>query len=176
MEKEAFSVVSQNDTVLHPIYGKEALHASGTHIHRAVHLFIEGFGGTFVIQKKAAGTENAGKWSSAVSGHVKHLESYEEAVIREAKEELGLDVIKDDLLYILKAFPCKETGNEFVALYTYLIDREKEQIEIGSEEVDEIMTVPLGDLIVDVSENTDDYSPAFIELFQCWLEVEKARR
>jgi len=172
MEKEAFSIVNQNDKVLYPVYGKEALHAAKGP-HRSVHLFIEGFDRTFMVQKKAAGTENAGKWSSAVSGHVRHLETYEKAVIREAEEELGLDVAGDDLLYILKAFPCGETGNEFVALYTYLIDKEKEQVEINNGEVDEIMTVPLEDLIVDTSENTNDYSPAFIALFECWLKVER---
>lgn len=171
MKKEVFSVVSQNDVVLYSVCGKEALHASKL-LHRSVHLFIEGFGGTFVMQKKAAGTENADKWSSAVSGHVRHLESYERAIVREAKEELGLDIIENELLYILKAFPCKETSNEFVVLYTYLIDKEKEQIEINNEEVDEVMILPLKDLIIDIDKNIGDYSPAFVELFNAWLKVE----
>ena len=174
-KEEAFSIVDHNDLVLYPVYNKEDLHKSGK-FHRAIHLFIEGFGRIFVLQRKAAGTENSGKWSSAVSGHVRHLETYEEAAIRETKEELGLDINHLDLVYMLKLRPDKETNNEFIVLYTYLMDQDKEHIEINNtkdKEIDELIMTPLKDLIVDIDKNANDYSPAFLKLFKSWLMFEK---
>jgi isopentenyldiphosphate isomerase len=169
---EQFSVVSSNDQVLYPLYGKERIH-NHNYLHRGVHVFIETFRRGFVLQLKAKGSENAGKWSSAVSGHVRHLESYEDAAIREAKEELEIKISKDELKRVLKASPSTRTSNEFVTLYTYLMDKHTEQIKPNTEEVSSVITVPLVEVIKDVEKNPDEYSPAFVELFDRWLTLEK---
>jgi len=168
---EAFPVVDENDRVKFAVYSKEALH-SNNYKHRSVHLFIETFGGGFVLQLKGKNSENAGKWSSAVSGHVNYGEDYEEAVIRETKEELGLEMDKKDLTRILKIDACKETNNEFVVLFTYLMDINVESIKPDPYEIESVIITPLKDVIKDTNKNLDNYSPAFIRLFDEWIDQE----
>lgn len=171
-ELESFSVVNGSDEHMYVIFGKDKLHACSGY-HRAVHVLVEVFGGRFILQKKAEGTENAGKWSSAVSGHVRYNESYEEAAVRETKEELGLSISSKDLHRVVKAPPSPENGGEFVVVYTYLMDPSKEEIILESDEVEEAITCRLNDIIKDVDECTDEYSPAFIEVFNLFLTLEK---
>lgn len=171
-EQECFGVVGEGDIFLYKALDKDDLHRDNK-CHRGIHILVETFGGGMIIQKKAAHTENGGKWSSAVSGHVRLGESYAGAAIREAKEELGLSIEGEDLTRIAKVNPSKETGNEFVVLYTYLLDPSKEEAVIGCDEVDELITCPLKDLIADMDKGVSEYSPAFVLLFNIFLTLYK---
>jgi len=169
---ESFSVVNSKDEHLFVVFGKENLHRIGNY-HRSVHVLVEVFGGRFVLQKKSKGTENAGKWSSAVSGHVQYDENYEEAAIREAKEELGLEVEKKDLHRIAKIKPSIYNGNEFAVVFSYLMDPKEEVLKPDPKEVDELVLGKLDDIIEDVDNHMDEYSPAFVEAFNVFLALEK---
>lgn len=159
--KEKFDVVDKCDNVLYTISGKNALHnLSVGRYHRCSHLFMEAPGGRFVIQLKAEGTENAGKWSSAVSGHVRSGETYREAVYRETLEELNLELDLSELDKVSIIHPCEDTGQEFVALFTYLLD-DNEVIKPNPDEVKEIRILKLDDLLKNMDANPDIYSPAF---------------
>ena len=167
---EQFSIVNGEDEHLYIVHGKENLHQSNASgYHRAVHIIVEAFFARLVLQKKAKGTENAGKWSSGVSGHVRFNESYKEAAIREAKEELGLEIDPDELHKIVKMPPSDNNGGEFVMIYTYLINPEEEVLKVNSTEIDEIVIGKMFDLIVDIENHKDDYSPAFVEIFNVCL-------
>jgi isopentenyldiphosphate isomerase len=170
---ESFAVVNKNDEQMHAVFSKKELHEHKL-LHRGIHVFIEVFGGRFVIQKKAnkPGIENAGTWSSAVSGHVRFNESYESAAIRESMEELNLLLDSSEMKQILKDFPTEENGFEFVTLFSYLLDPSKEYPRI-SEEVEEIAIVPLDLLIKDITNNRKKYSPVFVDLFNKFLVLEK---
>ena len=170
--EESFSIVSRKDEHLLVVYGKDQLHKNGAY-HRAVHVLVEVFGGLFILQKKAKGTENEGKWSSAVSGHVRYNESYERAAIREMEEELGIKADRKDLKKLAKIGPSKKTANEFVTIFTYLLDPENEKLKLDPKEVDEVAISSLMDVIGDVETHTNEYSPAFIEVFNTFLSLEK---
>jgi len=165
---EVFCVVNKDDFPMFTIRNKDELHKHN-YLHRGVHVFIETFGGYFILQKKALHTENGGLLSSAVSGHVRHCETYKEAAIRETKEELGLDVDPLELEEITYIKPCSATGNEFVTLYSYLLDPKKELIKINESELDEVIIMPLQDVIKDVVELPERYSPAFKFLFDIFI-------
>jgi len=141
--------------------------------HRSIHVMIETFKGGFVLQKKAKGTENEGTWSSSVSGHVRYQESYEEAAIREIKEELGIEIEDpSELTYETKLEACEETGNEFVHIFSYLLDQDTEKIDPDLEEVEEVIIVDLDDVKKDIDTNPGIYSPAFILCLNKWLAIE----
>lgn len=161
-----YPVVDKNDQILYHIVGKDSLHEPGSIIrHRSIHMFVEIFGGRILIQKKAAHTENGGLWSSAVSGHVETFDyGYEGAAVREAKEELGLEIVKGDLVEICTLPASAETGWEFVKLFTYLMDDSTEKVKLESDEVDEVLVLPRKDLMKDIREHPEVYSPVFIEL------------
>jgi len=168
--EEPFVAVNSKDEEILILRSENHLHEHG-YIHRSSHMFIETFGGGFILQKKAEGTENAGKWSSAVSGHIRHKETYKEAVIRKAMEELGIDIIEEDLTEVTKVQPCKETGNEFVTIYSYLLC-ESEIIDPNVEEVDGIIICPLKEIVKDIAFSRDKYSSAFIFLLNVYLSIE----
>lgn len=163
-EPEKFLVVNDKDEPLIILRGKEEIHDGPNgkpYMHRAVHVLVE-IGGNVVIQKKAPGTENAGKWSSAASGHVRADESYEIAAMRELYEELGLTALPVDLIEIAKIKPCEETGNEFVLVFGYLMDPEKEEIKLDREEVTAVKILKMGALLTDIHRDPDKYSKAFL--------------
>ena len=173
-QQEYFCVVNTDNQVIMKISDKDRMHALKLP-HRSVHVMLEAFDRRFVIQKKASGTENAGKWSSAVSGHVRFGESYQQAAMRESIEEISLELCREDLKFISTVPACEQTGNEFVGLFTYLIDREEEdKINIyNTNEVDELLICSLETLIDDIQANSDEYSPAFIHLFNIFLVLEQ---
>jgi isopentenyldiphosphate isomerase len=160
--RENLPVVDSNDKFMY-CRPRDDVHRNKL-FHRGVHIFVEGFKGRFVVQKKAAHTENGGKWSSSASGHVQFGETYRQAAVRELKEELGLDEASEhDLMEVCKMSPYKESANEFVVLFLYLMSPD-EKISLGSDEVDGLIVCPRKDLMKDVEENMDDYSPVFVEL------------
>ncbi len=173
LDREVYVVVDKNNVYMYSVLGKELLHSVKGY-HRAAHIFIEVFKGKFMLQKKAEHTENGGKWSSAVSGHVLASENYEEAAIREANEELGLEINREELVCVAEIGPESGiTNGEFVKLFTYLLDPEAELIDLRSDEVDEIVIAPLDKVIEDVMRNENDYSPVFVELFDLFIEAGK---
>lgn len=170
--EERFAVVDIYDVPIRYVTGKKALHNTAKNeYHRGVHVFVEVNGGRFVLQLKAKGTENEGKWSSSVSGHVKAGESYRAAAVRETREELGLKIECTDLDEVAAVAPCGETGNEFVTLYTYLMDTDEEQIKINNDEVTEVVICKLDDVVSSVNEHKQRYSPVFITLLNVFLEL-----
>jgi isopentenyldiphosphate isomerase len=154
------------------VFGKNALHTTPGY-HRSIHIFVEVFGGKFLLQKKSKGTENAGRWSSAVSGHVRYKEGYIDAAIREADEELGLAISTVELHKVTKMPPSAINGYEFSTLFTYLMDPETEKLTLDPTEVDEIVIARLMDVVNDVEKHRNEYSPAFVELFNIFLALER---
>ena len=78
----------------------------GEHIAVAI-IYIENSKNEFLIQKTS---ENKGGLYSSTGGHVDHGEEPIDAIIREVKEELGIDISEDnivDLGYVLFDFPLR---------------------------------------------------------------------
>ena len=66
-------------------------HSNPSLVHRAVHLFVFDRDGRVFLQKRSlTKTIQPGRWDTSVGGHVDQGESYEDALRREASEELGI--------------------------------------------------------------------------------------
>ena len=120
---EMFDVVDLSDQVV----GQDTryqVHERGF-LHRAVHIMIQRPSGKWILQQRSAKKDlDPLFWTSSCSGHVDAGESYLEAAVRECMEELGIKVVKDSFNEIFRCSPCKETGNEFVRVYTLFYERE----------------------------------------------------
>lgn len=99
---ELLTLVSDDDaTVIGPV-ARHRVHGNPALIHRSVHvLVLHPVEGTLLLQKRSPGKDTSpGLWDISVGGHVTFGQSYEEAVVRETREELGLAVTRDDLEYL----------------------------------------------------------------------------
>lgn len=99
---ELLTLVDDDDsTVIGPV-ARGLVHGNPALIHRSVHvLVIHPVDGTLLLQKRSLTKDtNPGLWDISVGGHVTFAQSYEEAVVRETREELGVAVTLNDLEYL----------------------------------------------------------------------------
>ena len=90
------------------------LHGGSMALHPVVHLHITDLQGRLYLQKRSMAKDVApGLWDTAVGGHVDYGESLEEAVRREAREELGLRL---------------RTAPRFLYQYVWQSDTERELV------------------------------------------------
>ena len=85
---------------------KDSEFAIGEHIAVAI-IYIENSNGEFLIQKTS---EQRGSRYSSTGGHIEHNEEPIDAIKREVREELGIDITKDniiDLGYLVFDFPVR---------------------------------------------------------------------
>ena len=116
-DSEIFDIVDDSDEVMGSASRNE-VHKRGLK-HRSVHLLIFNKQGSVLLQKRSMEKDTfPGTWDSSVSGHVDSGETYDEAVIRESWEELGVK-FEGVPEKIFKVDACKETDNEFSWVYRH---------------------------------------------------------
>lgn len=114
--RELFDVVDAGDHVLRQ-EPRSVVHREKLY-HRAVHVFVFNQAGQLYLQRRSMTKDTApGRWVSSCSGHVDSGEDYDESARRELGEEIGL-YEPHDLQRAFKEAPCKQTGYEFVWVYT----------------------------------------------------------
>jgi isopentenyldiphosphate isomerase len=135
-------------------------------IFRSASLWITNSHGDVLLTKRSLNKKNdPGKWSEAVGGTVEGDDSYENTVIREAKEELGIENFEMTIgpkQMLNGSFYC------FAQWYVANIDLPIEAFTIQEEEVDEVAWVPLAQLKLDLVANPDKYiefMPDILKLF-----------
>ncbi|MDR3218243.1 MAG: NUDIX domain-containing protein [Dysgonamonadaceae bacterium] len=89
--EELFPLVNESGVVTGKATRSEC-HSGSKILHPVVHLHIFNPTGEILLQKRAMNKDiQPGKWDTSVGGHVDYGESIEEALFREAREELGLN-------------------------------------------------------------------------------------
>ncbi|MBN1108105.1 MAG: NUDIX domain-containing protein [Bacteroidales bacterium] len=89
---EIFPVVDENGNEIFSAPRNICHDGSSMLLHPVVHFHLFNEKGELYLQKRAATKDLLpGKWDTAVGGHMKPGESPEEALRREAMEELGLE-------------------------------------------------------------------------------------
>lgn len=161
MGTEYFDVVNYRDDVV----GQESrskVHQCGL-LHRAVHVFARSEKQDWVLQKRSASKDlDPLLWTSSCSGHLDAGEGYIPAAIREAQEELGVTVMKEKLVELLRVSPCLETGNEFVRVYA----AEGFYTPLCSTgEVTQFASYSLDEIALKIQEETEQFSGSFLHIF-----------
>jgi isopentenyldiphosphate isomerase len=112
---EELSVVDEFDRVI-GAQRRDEIHRLGLR-HRAIHLLVFNLQGFLFLQKRGLHKDsNPGLWDSSVAGHVDYGESYDQCCMREAEEEIGIQLsLPPQRLFKVDA--CFATGMEFSWIY-----------------------------------------------------------
>lgn len=116
---EIFPLVDETGAVVGRATRGEC-HSGSKLLHPVVHLHVFNSAGDLYLQKRPDWKDiQPGKWDTAVGGHVDFGEMVEDALRREAREELGLtDIEPRSLLqYVFESDREKEYVNVFSIIY-----------------------------------------------------------
>ena len=96
--EELIDIVDKNGIPTGVSVPKSEIHAKG-HLHNTAHVWFYDASGNILLQQRAASkTICPLLWDVSVAGHIDAGETPEQAAVREAKEEIGVDNSEDDLL------------------------------------------------------------------------------
>ncbi|MBD5295273.1 MAG: NUDIX domain-containing protein [Bacteroides sp.] len=115
-EKEMFPIVDEQGNIVGAATRGEC-HNGSKLLHPVVHLHVFDRAGRLYLQKRPDWKDiQPGKWDTSVGGHVDLGENILQALRREAKEELGLEIGEDaELLrqYVFESERERELVNAF---------------------------------------------------------------
>lgn len=111
-------------------------HSGSMALHAVVHLHILSNDGRLYLQKRSMKKDIApGRWDTAVGGHIDYGESVADALAREAREELGVDISalspKPLFNYIWQSSVEREVVNAFAIQYEGTITPDHDEVDEG---------------------------------------------
>lgn len=161
--KPKIPIVDENDNVIGYKNRQEIL---PTDIYRVSALWITNSRGDILLAQRSFNkAHDPGKWGRAVAGTVEANETYEENIIKEAAEELGIKGIRFTLGPKLK-----RNGRHlhFTQWFTCVIDKPESYFKIQPQEVAAVRWLAKGKLINDFKNKSQNYlasAPEWIKQF-----------
>ena len=114
--EEIFQLVDADGNVVGKATRREC-HSGSMLLHPVVHIHIFNPAGDIYLQRRSMTKDiQPGKWDTAVGGHVDYGETIIEAMLREAREELGIEGFSYRKLfsYVFQSKVERELVNTFV--------------------------------------------------------------
>lgn len=155
--EEKFDVLNELGEFTGEIATRDECHKKGLW-HRAVYAFIIDDKGNILLQKRSENKKLwPNMWDVTVGGHVDAGEFGRQALIREVKEELGIEIKDDDVKYLIGSTSINEQGDIINKHYNecYLITKNIDisDIKIQKEEVSEVRYFSKDELLKRISNN-----------------------
>ncbi len=142
---EILEIVDENGSVIGTAPRSE-IHGNSRLLHRVIHVFIFNSYGELLLQKRSMRKDVApGKWDTSVGGHIDRGETLEQALFREAHEELDIESINPDFLY--SYIHSNDYESELVYTYRCTYDGE---ITFNPEEIDDVRFWGMDDIRKDL--------------------------
>ncbi len=136
-------------------------------LHPVIHLHIFNHKGELYLQKRAGNKDiQPGKWDTSVGGHIDFGESIEDALIREAREELGIADFKPVFLrrYVFESEIEKELVYSYKTIY-------EDKIQPDGFEITEGRFWNLEEIKENVGKGV--FTPNFEDEYQVLVELNK---
>ena len=158
-ENELLEVVDKNDKVI-GIEKRGVIHKKHLY-HRAIQTLIFNKNKKLFLQQRGYNKEiYPGLYGFSVGGHVKIKETYEDAAIREIKEEIKIKINKKNLIFIKKFRPCRKNTYEFTKVY--VIKNITKKPRINKKEVNSGFFISINDLKKMIKQKPNMFCPDFI--------------
>lgn len=128
--KARVTVVNNQDEI---IDSKSPAELTDKDIYRVAALWITNSTGEVLLAQRAfSKAHDPGKWGPAAAGTVEEGETYESNIIKEAKEEIGLRLIKPQAVHKQRI---EGTHNFFCQWYHFVVDEPASAFTLQTDEV-----------------------------------------
>lgn len=155
--EEFFDVLTEKGQYTGNIETREQCHKQGLW-HKAVVVFIINSKKQVLLQRRSPNKKMwPNMWDITAGGHVLAGEFGFQAIIREAKEELGLDLNKNDMTFIGSSISTNIKGditnNHFNEYYIARKDIDETELKLQEEEVSEVKWIDKDEIIEKIKDN-----------------------
>ena len=166
VKDEIFPLVNELGEVVGQATRREC-HSGSKLLHPVVHLHVRDAEGRLFLQKRSMTKDiQPGKWDTAVGGHIDFGETVHDALLREAREELGLTGFTPEPLfsYVHES----DIERELVNAFTAVVD--ESMIVIDPVEIDEgrFWTLPEIDANIGKGVFTPNFESEYLKLRALW--------
>lgn len=157
--EEIFDVFNEKGEYLNKTASREVCHSKGLW-HKAVTAFIINSKGQVLLQKRSPNKKLwPNCWDITAGGHVLSGEFGFQSIIREVKEELGISLTKNDILFIGSSISVNKKENiinkHFNEYYIVNKDIAISNLSLQTEEVSEVKWVDKDEIIKRVQNHYD---------------------
>lgn len=137
--------------------------------HKAVAVFIVNSKDQILLQKRSANKKMwPNMWDITAGGHVIAGEFGFQTIIREVKEELGIDLDKNDMTFIGSAVSSNIKGENISNLFNefYIVNKDVDEtkLKLQEEEVSEVKWVDKNEIIERIKNNYEGIT----DKESCW--------
>ena len=154
---ELVDIVDENNNLTGQVEERWTAYNKGMW-RRTVSCWIMNYKGEILLQKRTANKRrNPNKWAKT-GGQVDSGESVEEAIKREVKEELGID-IPENQLKVVEIYKGDENGKRFAYNFIFVVNYNIEDYKLQKEEVAEVKYVKIED--IETSKRNNDLNYTF---------------
>ena len=157
--EEMLDVLNERGEFTGKVATREECHSKGLW-HRAVYGFIIDKNSNVLLQKRSQNKKLwPNKWDVTVGGHVDSGEFGRQTIIRECKEELGIDVKEDEIRYLISSTSVYAKNNyynnHYDECYLILKDVDITKLKLQKEEVSDVQYFSKDELLKRIENNFD---------------------
>ncbi len=171
--EEYFDVLTKEGEFTGKIESRDKCHKEGLW-HKAVALYIINSKDQVLLQKRSANKKLwPNLWDITAGGHVLAGEFGFQSVIREVKEEIGIDINKNDTLFIGASISTNIKGdiinNHYNEYYIVNKDIDVDDLKLQTEEVSDAKWFDKEDILKRIDNNYEEIT----DKIGCWDYLKK---
>lgn len=180
--EEYIDIVDQNGQPTGVSVPKSEIHSKG-HLHNTAHVWFYTSEGNILLQQRAASkTICPLLWDVSVAGHIDAGETPEQASIREAKEEIDINISEAQLIKIgvfecFQSYPNGIIDNEFHNTFIAEVNINIEDLTPQKEEVEALKFVSIQQFyqLLDASKTNNHFVPSNRAYYEFVVEAIKSK-
>lgn len=178
MSEELFDILDPKTLKIIGREKRHIVHKRGL-LHQSANLFLFNKQNQLLIQKRSSTKDVCPNlWDLSCAEHLKVNESFEDAIIRGAKEELNIQLNKNDLIVLRNAFIEKfeypnvnVIDNELKKVFT--CHKYTGEVKVDGDEVSEVKWVDIEELKQAVEKDEGQFTPWFLSDLKYYLSKNK---